>query len=169
MNDAIIYIVEGADGTGKSTFVDWLVQTDALRGRGSARVFHNDANDAKLPGSLYRHYRAQILEAIEFRDQGISTYIDRSFLSEVVYGGLYRGKSRISPRQLKKLEQLAVDNGVVLLGIDAPQDVRAEVLAERGEEWDDDQFMVGELYTQYFQHSPRWISKSRQLVGNRNN
>jgi hypothetical protein len=145
-----VYIVEGADATGKSSFVGRMVAGMAMADLPEPRVIHNDASDHRLPGSLYQHYRAQILDAVSFRERGISTFIDRSFLSEVIYGRLYRGRARITERQARRLERLATRNGVVMLGRTADLDTRRRRIRERGEEWDGKQPFVGAFYHQWF-------------------
>lgn len=153
-----IYLIEGADGTGKTTFVERMHKAHVRAGDREPRFIHNDASDHKLPGSLYRHYRAQLLDAVDFRDTaGISTYIDRSFLSELVYGPLYRGKSRITPRQARRLERLADRHGVVLLGMTAELDVRRQRIRARGETWTRLDAFVGAIYSQHFRESGRWV------------
>ncbi|QJD49850.1 thymidylate kinase [Microbacterium phage AvGardian] len=156
---AQIVLLEGADGTGKTTFVERSVRHALERGEEEPRVIHNDASDHLLPGSLYRHYRAQLLDAVQFRADGISTFIDRSFLSEVVYGRLYRGTSRVTLREAHKLERLAHEAGILLLGMTAPLDVRRLRLRARGEEWDPKQPFVGAFYSQHFRERGRyWVT-----------
>lgn len=146
---AQVYVVEGADGTGKSTFIQRMA-------RPGDRLIHNNASDHLLPGSLARHYRAQLLDALDFRDRGISTYIDRSFLSEVVYGRLYRGNPRVSLLQAHSLERFAARHGIVLLGMTADLSVRRDRIRERGEEWDRKQPFVGAFYSQHFGERARY-------------
>ncbi|QTF81968.1 thymidylate kinase [Microbacterium phage BabyYoda] len=153
-----VFLIEGADATGKSSFVSRMVVHAAMADYPEPRVIHNDASDHKLPGSLYRHYRAQLLDAVEFRDvHGVSTYIDRSFLSELVYGRLYRGRSRITPRQARRLERLADRLGVVLLGMTAELNIRRLRVRARGETWTAKDAFVGAEYSQQFRESGRWV------------
>ena len=149
-----VYILEGADGAGKTTTAETLL---AAYPDDKFIYVHNGISDAYLPGSLFRHYRAQILEAIDWRERGVTTIIDRSFLSEAVYGHLYRGKSRISDRQVRRLERLAVKHDVVLLGLEAHPDVRRARLESRGEEWDGNQSWVAAFYAAHFRESDSWI------------
>jgi thymidylate kinase len=159
MTHPTVYLIEGADGTGKTSFVDSMVSIHQQLGEREPRLIHNDASDHKLPGSLYRHYRAQLLEAIDFRDTaGISTYIDRSFLSELIYGSLYRGHSRITIRQARRLERLADRHGVVLLGMHADLNIRKARILARGETWDHTDAVIGAFYSQYFRESGRWAT-----------
>ncbi|UKH48467.1 thymidylate kinase [Microbacterium phage Katzastrophic] len=147
---AKVFLIEGADGTGKTTFVKRMASRDLSNGDPIPRVIHNDASDHKLPGSLYRHYRAQLLDAISFRESGISTYIDRSFLSELVYGNLYRGRARISERQARRLERFARKHGIVLLGMTADLAIRRSRVEARGETFDPKQPFVDAFYSQHF-------------------
>ncbi|QOP66623.1 thymidylate kinase [Microbacterium phage Lahqtemish] len=157
---AQVFLIEGADGTGKTSFVESMASIHAQLGDPTPRFIHNDASDHKLPGSLFRHYRSQLLDAIDFRDTaGISTYIDRSFLSEAVYGPIYRGRSRISPRQARRLERLADRHAVVLLGMEADLNVRRRRILERGETWTNADAFVGAIYAQHFRERGRyWIT-----------
>lgn len=146
---AYITLVEGADGTGKTTFAE--------RQSAGGRLIHN--GPPPRHGSLYRHYRAQILDAIWFRDRkGISTVIDRSFLSEYIYGPVYRKKSRITRRQVRKLEQLCLENDVLLLGMTATDTVRVQRLAERGERFGFRDHTTGRDYGIYFQGNTSWVT-----------
>ena len=157
MTHHVIVVIEGADGTGKTTVVENAIRGHTRAGDPEPRFIHNDASDHKLPGSLYRHYRAQLLDAVAFRANGVSTYIDRSFLSELVYGRLYRGRSRITHRQARRLERLADKAGIVLLGMTAGLDTRRLRIRARGEEWDPKQPFVGAMYSQHFHESGRWV------------
>ncbi|AVR56775.1 thymidylate kinase [Microbacterium phage Elva] len=155
---AQVFLIEGADGTGKTTFVGRMAARHAAAGHREPRLIHNDASDHRLPGSLYRHYRAQLLDAVDFRDTaGVTTYIDRSFLSELVYGPLYRGRSRITPRQARRLERLADRHGVVLLGMTAELNTRRLRVRARGEAWTAKDAFVGAEYSRQFRESGRWV------------
>jgi|GEM_PF-5911284 len=159
MTDAQIILIEGADGTGKTTFVQRMAKAHLDGGTAVPRVIHNDASDHRLPGSLYRHYRAQLLDALAFREAGVSTYIDRSFLSELIYGRIYRGRARITDRQARRLERLAARHGVLLLGMKADQAVRRSRIEARGETFDDKQPLVGAFYSQHFaERGAYWVT-----------
>lgn len=159
MTEPQIILLEGADGTGKTTFVQRMSQRHLDGGTQVPRFIHNTADDRFLPGSLYKHYYAQLLDAVEFRANGISTYIDRSFLSEMIYGRLYRGKARITERQVRKLERLATDAGIILLGMTADLAIRRARVRERGEDFDQKQPFVGAFYAQHFsERSKYWVT-----------
>jgi hypothetical protein len=152
---AEVYLVEGADATGKSSFVFNRIRDLNELGEPLPRVIHNDASDHRLPGSLYRHYRAQILDAFEFRERGVTTFIDRTFLSELVYGRLYRGRARITEMQARRLQSMAYRHGVILLGMTAADSVREVRILDRGESWDSTQPAVASLYNQWFHENRR--------------
>jgi len=158
MSEAPIYLLEGADGTGKTTFAEHMVDYLLLQGYPDVAFIHNGPEDAKLPGSLYHHSRAQLLDAVARRAAGIPTIIDRTFLSELVYGQLYRGKSRITPRQARRLERLAQRAGMVLIARTADLAIRRQRILARGESWDPTQAFVGAFYFQWFhEREDYWI------------
>lgn len=137
-----VYLVEGADGTGKTTFAERVTS-------GHGRIVHNDVPPKDV--DLYDLYLTQIIEALHARDvEGLTTVIDRSFLSEAVYGR-YRGKPRISKSQRRKLERYCKRKGVVLLGFTATQQDRKARILERGEKWTHIAWLAGIDYHEYFQ------------------
>ena len=136
-----VYLLEGADGTGKTTFAERVTA-------GHGIIVHNDVPPKDV--DLYDLYLTQIIEAVHARDvEGVTTVIDRSFLSEAVYGR-YRGKARISKSQRRKLERYCKRNGIVLLGFTATQADRKARILERGEKWTHVAALVGQDYHNYF-------------------
>jgi chloramphenicol 3-O-phosphotransferase len=153
MNAAKIYLLEGADGTGKSSAIV-RARADIIRAYLPApRIIHNTAEDAHLPGSLFLHYRAQLLDAANFARQGVSTFIDRGAASELIYGRVYRRRARITARQVDKLERLAVKLDVKLVGFKASALARAQRLNERGEVYTGVDVIVADQYIKHF-HRP---------------
>lgn len=159
MTEAQIILLEGADGTGKTTFVRRMSAMHLAGGTAVPRFIHNTAADRHLGGSLYLHYKAQLMDALDFRRGGISTYIDRSFLSELIYGRLYRGKARITEAQARRLERFALKNDIILLGMTAEDVIRRARIEERGETFDGMQPIVGALYSQHFaEREAYWVT-----------
>lgn len=105
-------VLEGCDGAGKSTLTELLTA-----GHGFASVHSpRTPDDQDLP----RRYR-------ELLDQPGRLVMDRCFLSELVYGPLYRGHSRLTWRQVLDLARLVTERGGVFIHLTAP----AEVLHDR--------------------------------------
>lgn len=157
MSDAQVFVIEGADGTGKTTLIATL-SVEAMRTGRSVSIHHNTASDAGKPGDLYHYYRHQLEDAVVARAKGITTYIDRSFLSEVIYGNLYRGASRVTLEEAYDLEEYARSMDITLVGLVASESTREDRILRRGERWDEQQPFVGTMYQQYFQDRNQfWI------------
>lgn len=109
-------ILEGADGVGKSTMASLLEQQ-------GFETIHS----AYISGSnCFSRHRAIIEESRR------PVTLDRSFLSEGVYGPVFRSKSRLSDGDLQSLGRLAYERGFVLLYLHEPM----KVLLSRREEAD---------------------------------
>lgn len=141
---ATVYVLEGADATGKSTFA---------RRMGGA-YFHNGAPRAgSTSHSLFDEYLQQIVRAVHTRDVlGISTVIDRSFLGELIYGAHRGSGPLLSGRQVRRLERYCRRNDVVLLGFTASIEDRKRRHAERGEPWTPLEAFTGADFDHYFQN-----------------
>lgn len=156
MNSPQVFLVEGADGVGKSTFAQRMV--DQYRAAGiKATIIHNGP-----PGDitkLYDLYLLQIKRAVSRRNNfGEATIIDRSFLSEAMYGP-FRDGSKLTKRQVRRLEHFCKKHNIILLGLDADLATRRERIEARGEEFSYRDIMVGVLYRKYFQEkSNPWIT-----------
>jgi thymidylate kinase len=98
-------IVEGIDGTGKTTLVNKL----ELQG---FKKFHFDYD--KKTEDLYNKY----LEVLN--SNGVEKYVfDRSFISEAVYGPVFRAKSRLSGSQLVSLAKKYNERECILIYLKA--------------------------------------------------
>jgi hypothetical protein len=75
-------IIEGADGTGKSTLAAALQERLEYEGYG-VRVVHNGPPPTGV--DPVAHYAAQMDEAVRLLPRGTLTIFDRSFVGEVVY------------------------------------------------------------------------------------
>ena len=103
----MLYIIEGPDKCGKSTFISkqgidsWYEGLDDIRDRlefASGKVcVHFDANDKDPVESL--KYCASLSVVMD-------VYMDRSWISEVVYGNVYRGGHKFSPTQITEIRAL---------------------------------------------------------------
>jgi thymidylate kinase len=101
-------IVEGIDGTGKSSLVDFLVA------KGFAR-YHFDYD--RQTEDIFSKY-ANLLSINEDLDR---TVLDRSFISEMVYGPTVRGFCRLSKKEYIQLLNNYSDSGCILVYLQAPK------------------------------------------------
>jgi thymidylate kinase len=150
-----VVVLEGPDASGKTAMAEHILSWDFPE---DYVYIHNDASDAKLPGSLYRHYKAQLLDALD--SPAPITVIDRSFVSEYVYGTVYRGKPRISRRQALRLSRWALKQGVEFLGMQVPTDVAYTRMRARGETFDlFYELNIHKLYDHFFRDAS-WTTVS---------
>lgn len=111
-------ILEGADAVGKTTIARTCCQ------RWSWTYRHNPYDvDTK---DLYAKYWAELSGCH-------NTCVDRSFLSEWVYGTVVRGHSRLTLDQCRLLAAHASAHGGVLVGLLATTQTVLARLAERGD------------------------------------
>jgi thymidylate kinase len=111
-----VIVLEGCDGTGKTTMATRLAQHYGYTAVRCGRI--DDAAD------LAGRYRAV------FSQPGLLA-LDRSFVSEVVYGTLRGGQCRLTPRQAADLAFALADRGGLLVHLTAPADVLAVRLRAR--------------------------------------
>ncbi|MER5549962.1 hypothetical protein ABT072_48155 [Streptomyces sp. NPDC002589] len=98
-------VLEGCDGVGKSTLAHVLVT-----GHGFTSVHSPRTPDHQDLINRYRDLLARPGRLV----------LDRSFLSELVYGPLYRGHSRITWSQALDLAELVTNRDGVFLHLTAP-------------------------------------------------
>ncbi|MGW1055946.1 hypothetical protein [Streptomyces sp. NPDC002521] len=109
-------VLEGGDGVGKSTLAHHLVSQYGLTAVHSPRTpDHQD---------LINRYRDLLARPGRL-------VMDRSFLSELVYGPLYRGHSRLTWSQALDLAQLVTARGGVFLHLTAPAATVRQRLKDR--------------------------------------
>jgi thymidylate kinase len=111
-------VIEGCDGTGKTTLADRLATAYEVT------VIHAD----RTPNHIDLTTRYLALLARPGR-----IVLDRSFLSEPVYGPLYRGGSRLTPAQVATLARAVADRGGVCVHLTAPAAAIADRIAARGD------------------------------------
>jgi len=109
-----VYIVEGPDGGGKSTFA--LALAEAL---GTAIVSHHGPYpNITTPAALARIYVDAMIPALTGE---YDVVMDRSWLSEPIYGEVYRGGvTRIDSVTQRQLERLALRCGAVVINCRVP-------------------------------------------------
>ncbi len=113
-----VIVLEGCDGTGKTTFASGLAERHGYAVLHSGRIA--DATD------LAERYRSVL---------GLPGKIalDRSFISELVYGTVREGRSRLTARQTAELAFVLADRGGVLVHLTGcPQTLAARLRARDG-------------------------------------
>lgn len=164
MRKASIVLFEGPDGAGKSHAAELREQRELGRGF-ATHMIHNGPPVGVTDGKkLYNFYLNQLELAVLRRPSDVSTIIDRSFVSEGIYGPIYRGKSLLTPRQIRKLERYCDKHDITRIGLDTPLWMRLHRIDERGEPFDPYQATVGLRYRKYFQDHTSWFIVSGQLA-----
>lgn len=101
-------IVEGIDGVGKTTLVNFIVEHGLEK--------HHFDYDAKNM-DLYNKYMSIL------NSTNLNKVLDRSFISEMVYGPVIRGKSKLELEQYKKLLLEYKKCGTTIVYLTAPKEV----------------------------------------------
>lgn len=111
-----VIVLEGCDGAGKTSIAD------ALRDQHGYAVTHSGrTRDGTDLAARYRQILATPGRIV----------LDRSFISELVYGPLFHRRSRITPPAAVDLARLAAGRGGVLVHLTGNPDVIAARLASR--------------------------------------
>jgi hypothetical protein len=111
-----VIVLEGCDGTGKTTAAASLADQHGYTVVHSGRI-------SRTRG-LTERYRAVL-------DLPGKVALDRSFISELVYGPLRDGRSRLTPRQAAELAFVIADRGGVLVHLTGCPGALAERLRIR--------------------------------------
>lgn len=100
-------IVEGLDGVGKTTLVNYFVSN-------GMRQHHFDY-DAKNTDLMTKYM-------LILKEDTTSLVLDRSFISEMVYGPVLRGKSKLDLKEYKALLMAYKQVGTAIIYLTAPKD-----------------------------------------------
>ena len=117
----MIIILEGPDGSGKTTLANLLHKQTGFT------LLHRSYDTDKAP-DLFNEY-AQVLKA------GKNCIMDRGWYSELVYGPVMRGSSKISYPQMYELERLATKYGAIIIHCSAPEATLWKRCLRRGEDY----------------------------------
>lgn len=165
MTRAIITLIEGPDGAGKTFAADARARKEELAtSRPPFRVHNVPPQKGTTSRQLYKLYMGQLHDAVQARILGVSTIIDRSWPSEVVYGGVYRQGSLLTERQVRRLENYAAHHDIVMVGLEEATPIRRDRIEARGEKWDDQQYDIEVAYHHYFRSHEGWITVSSSLA-----
>lgn len=140
----MIVIIEGADGTGKTTLANKLAKD--LK----CEVVHRTHVTDTPKSQLVDIYKELILE---YSDKTV--VLDRAWYSEMCYGPIFRGKSHISQEAMLELEALVKATGGLIIYCSAPNSF--ELSQTRGEDYVTSKTQhdaVCELYENVFKEQP---------------
>ena len=121
-------IIEGIDGVGKTTLVEYL-QSYGMK------KYHFDYDSKNM--DLFTKYMKVLLE------DNSELVLDRSFISEMVYGPVIRNKCKLSIEDYTKLLVAYKNTGAKIIYLTAPKDV---LLKRRNDEKSD-----YEVITNYYE------------------
>lgn len=144
-----IIILDGPDGSGKTTLARHLCATvkDAVYVHLSAPA----------RGQAWQEHRAALLRIIAEYRQGRLVVVDRHFLSEAVYGAVYRGGSEY-PFAARHVDRLLYRFGALRVVCCPPVEhvvqTHARLMKERGEMYADRMDKVAKLYLALWEGRP---------------
>jgi thymidylate kinase len=125
----MLIIVEGADGTGKTTFCEAL--DTHIRGKWNVPVERLHRGVPEKP--VVEEYTDDLRTYA--RGCGRHVVCDRWHLGELIYGPLYRGKSELMTGGLVEVETFLLNRGAVVVLLDGREHDVAERLKRRGEDY----------------------------------
>jgi thymidylate kinase len=100
----MIYILEGPDGSGKTTYANSLSKMTKYK----VKHFSYPVNDAANDTAMFNEY-ADILK------HSNNIIIDRCWYSEMCYGPALRGITQITYPQMYELESIAASKGALIV------------------------------------------------------
>lgn len=103
-------LIEGVDGAGKSYFADLL----------RAVGYQSSHSPYRAGDGLFDRYKEMILNS------RLPAVMDRTFISEFVYGRVVRGESRVSLDECVELLKLLATRGFVAFHLEEDMDLLAE-------------------------------------------
>lgn len=98
----MILIVEGSDGSGKTTLANYLSEKF-----GYPIKHRSKPNTQEEKDTMYKSYLQDI-------ESCANMIWDRGFYSEMVYGPVMRDKSYISKKQMLELEEAMIKHGAIV-------------------------------------------------------
>lgn len=138
-------IIEGIDGVGKTTLVEYL-QSYGMK------KYHFDYDSKNM--DLFSKYMKVLLE------DDSELVLDRSFISEIVYGPVIRNKCKLSLEDYTKLLIAYKNAGAKIIYLTAPKDV---LLKRRNDEKSDYEVItnhyeqLNEKYDEIMEYSSKFI------------
>lgn len=119
-------VIEGADNVGKTTLVNKLIERDP-----ALKVLKRPRSNASQDRSIGQSYiQTLIPEDGDFVSHGYSV-VDRLLASECIYGEMFRGGCRMTPREYLIIRQLLVGYHALIVHCDIPDEKIMESWGER--------------------------------------
>jgi thymidylate kinase len=126
----MIILLEGPDGSGKSTLCDELIRVHTEEGRGGSAVWKRGPFTAEH--GPWEEYVQDLLQLTPNPDWLV--VMDRWHLGELVYGPILRDASRLSLDQCRWIDSLLRDRGALYVHVYAPSPTLMKRLTERGDD-----------------------------------
>lgn len=158
---ANFFIVEGPDGAGKTTLVQHLqrVHTDAV-------VLHFGAPvDVEAAKNYWKTYAAAITK---YAAENKTVIFDRSWLSDMVYGPIMRGREEMPLEQAEMLNALVIAaGGGVVIYCTASQSTLWRRCKARGEDYIKDAETLSRIAKAYgdIMHNVKYLPVIRYDTG----
>jgi thymidylate kinase len=142
----MIIILEGPDGAGKTTLAETLRQR--LQSDHMTQIVKHGPYTNLVAEELCKIYFRSMTQALTYNDHVI---MDRSWLSEPVYGSVYRGgANRVDMPRKRMLERVALARGAVVVQCQPSFDLCATTFASRSEdEYLDTIKQLRQVYDEY--------------------
>ena len=128
----MLIVLEGIDGAGKSTLAEELASRfTSTHKQFTAEILHR--GPLKPDADPLDEYE----NSLEYNAGSLTKLVicDRWYLSELIYGPLYRGRSRMDEFRWAHAEKFLEARGAARFIVTAPTAVIAERLAARGEDF----------------------------------
>lgn len=118
-----IIILEGIDGSGKTTLAQHILELSQLK----TRILHRGPLEGTIEDELiYPLHRVEPDELL---------ITDRWHLGEMIYGPIYRGKSEIEGFYNRVIDQILFEMDAVKVVLSPPLEIVQARLAARGEDY----------------------------------
>ena len=142
----MIYIIEGVDGTGKSTMANLIA--DATR----TNIMHMEQPVDSAPGVMFSSYMDIITNHKDL-------ILDRAWYSEMIYGPVFRKHSQIPISDMFKLEKELIGNAVIIYCRTSNIQKTWLNCKERGED-----FVPAENYAGLFESYEKLMLHTKHLI-----